>query len=151
MKSKIDRYVGIIVFRIGPAGPEFLVFRCRGIAGTKHRFVLIKFIGGSSHPCEVNAVTTLRRELFEEAWLKLKLKAKPKRLLSKADGTHRKLFYLVNINDCEGILRKSIIFDGDELLYPPSWATVTELEKLIQDSHKFPFSRALEELSVSVS
>jgi len=116
-----SHFAGILIWRDGEDGREYLVIEYDGGKGQQ-----IKFPGGTNndHPGE-EMLATLAREMTEETGL-----TPPENPLSiyEVEVTkHLKRFFLIPFEECGGTLRTVSKTDDGDKLSPPFWRTGKEL------------------------
>lgn len=94
-----------------------------------------KFIGGTNFECFDEPVSGTRdRELLEEAGLVL---SNSRKIWEKeASRDHTKYGFLVDIADCNGELRKEVLFDNGDELSKPYWHPARTLGRILFHSHQ---------------
>jgi len=123
-----SHFAGVIIWRTGPDGIEYLVIEYDSGDG-----VQIKFPGGTNndHPGEplFGKEGTFSREGTGETGLVIPddLSERDVIYVSRPDPNHTKHFVIVPFERCRGELRTSPKRDGGDMLSPPFWRTAGEL------------------------
>lgn len=107
----------------------------------------VKFPGGSNrdYPDETDPWETCKRELFQETGLRVKPGVRPVIMYEVTLGNgHRKVFYIISIEDCEGELRTEEIMDGDDRLSAPYLITEEAAREFVYETHQPALQRAID-------
>ena len=112
-------------------------------------FKKTKFPGGMNkkHPEDLDPRMTVSRELEEETGLAQKSGTETKYLLDfieRRRGMIQMVFYLVALEDCEGVLRTTELRDGIDLLSPPYWVKADEVGRILFETHQPALVKSLQ-------
>ncbi|MFZ2769761.1 MAG: hypothetical protein WA048_00895 [Minisyncoccia bacterium] len=143
-------YVGLVIWREMNGEIEFLVIDSKSIDPRyRGRPKQTKFVGGTNNDHLHEMIKQTReRETTEETDLVIVGEVDEIYKDTKYAG-HKKYFYIVNISDCSGTLRKVPKIDNGDLLSEPYWVKAKELTKKIYRSHLPAHEAAMKKLWIA--
>ena len=143
-------FAGAVVYKWVSHTPYFMVLDSTSTSRKRRPpFKKTKFPGGMNkkHPEDLDPRMTVSRELEEETGLRQKPGTEPKYLLDFVErrrGTIQMVFYLVALEDCEGVLRTTELRDGADLLSPPYWVKANEVGRVLFETHQPALVKSLQ-------
>ena len=128
MRKRKEWFAGTIIYDgNGGHDTKFLVVRQR-INVNGHTHEKIGFAGGMRSKNDHTIQRTANRETRDETGLRLKDEnTAPESIFSGPGLGHKKVLLRFPLSAFEGELRKEEVPDGDYIISPPEWMTLTEL------------------------
>ena len=124
-------FASAVIYRKTREGLEFLILNSVLVdprSGQKSG-IKTKFPGGMQKGPRETVVKTMSREVREETGLVVRGRRNVWKQSSPSDPNHVQFAFLIDIDDCRGILRTEPMVDGCNELSPPRWVSAQILKR----------------------
>lgn len=151
MSTPQSHFVCVVIYRRMPRDNsiEFLVIDYHSVDPRTGVRTLrqVKFPGGTNSEYPEQSVEVTRdREALEETGLIIQ---KSKQIwMMQANQDHTKYGFLVNLDDCRGVLRTKSLDDNGDVLGPPDWTEAVTLGRRLFPTHQGVYLAACRELGI---